>query len=244
VAVPGEDQYPSRSRQNAATLGAATAIGASHLGGTSSRPGNQAASCRSVRGAAERICPPRRCSPATRGADVYQGSSGGMTPGGRDRCRRSKEGPRGDPTAAMGRPGPSGPVWTTQSRFVFGDLTAARKPATDASRIKWRGRKGLAWPAATKAEPPPRDRVLPAPLHLRGGSTSTPADLRRSGPRRGVPCCRADSADTARSASPSPISNTTPQERNHVCLKDQEAHPPKPSKSPIKYVPVPKPKKK
>jgi hypothetical protein len=77
------------------------------------------------------LLPVRR--PARR-ADVYEESSGGMTRRGRDRCRGLR-GIFGDPTAAMGRPGPSDPVWTTQFRFVFGDLTAGRKPATHASRI-------------------------------------------------------------------------------------------------------------
>jgi hypothetical protein len=64
-----------------------------------------------------------------------------MTRRGRDR-RRALGGMFGDPTAAMGRPGPSDPVWTTRSRFIVGDFAAAR--TTSGPRLFQWGPEGLA----------------------------------------------------------------------------------------------------
>lgn len=116
---------------------------------------------------------------------------------------------RRDAMSAAGGPAlPSGPP---SHGFVFGD-TAARKPATDASRIS-EGPEGLAWPAASHggASTPGQSSSGPLLLFLLG-SVGCNRGLPRPGPSARMDACF-DMGEAftpvcyvARAAGPVPIS--------------------------------------
>jgi hypothetical protein len=120
-----------------------------------------------------------------------------MTRRGRDR-RRALGGMFGDPTAAMGRPGPSDPVWTTRSRFIVGDFAAAR--TTSGPRLFQWGPEGLAGRLGVTggAFTPGQSSSGPLPSSSARSVDINPAGLRRSGSANAHPAsCSRPSLPTA-----------------------------------------------
>lgn len=166
-----------------------------------------------------------------------------MTRRGRDRCRGLR-GSFGYPTAAMGRPGPSN---SSLDHPVPVLSSATLRPQENQPRTRLVLVEGPEGARLACGKPwrslHPGTEVFRPPSILEVRSTSTPADLRRSGPRRGVPCCRAGSADTAQSPFLSPIPKPLP--RGAIRMpRGPGGSPSEPTKSPIKYPPARKLKKK
>ncbi len=115
---------------------------------------------------------------------------------GREVCRGL--GDLGNPTAAMSRPGPSDPVWTTRSRFIVGDFAAARK--RDRPRLSQWGPEGLAGRPGghRRSLHPGTEFFRPLPSSSARWVDINPAGLRRSGSANAHPAsCSRPSLPTA-----------------------------------------------
>ncbi len=150
----------------------------------------------------------------------------------------------GYPTAAMGPPDPSD---SSLDHPVPVLSSATLRPQENQPRTRLVLEKGPEGARLACGKPwrslHPGTEVFRFPFILEVGRP-TSADLRRSGPRRGcflLPCRL--SGYRAVSISLPDFKPPLPEEENTL-PKGPGGSPSKPSKSPIKYVPVPKPKKK
>src|SRR6266508_3437885 len=186
---------------------------------------------------------PTRSSAGFRGADGYQGSSGGMTQGGRDRGRRSKRGASRRPNCGNG---PARPQRSSLDHPVPASSSATLRPQENQPRTRLVLEKGPEGARLACGKPwrslHPGTEVFRPPSILEVGRP-TPADLRRSGPRRGCSLLPRRLSGYRQSRFLSPMSKPLPKGAIQV-PKGPGGSPKNPTKSPIVYVPVPKIKKK